>query len=451
MMRVAVVSYWYPPMRTIASLRVAKFVKYLPEFGWDPHVFTVAPLTTRYTAAGELPDEAPPGHVHRVPDPSLHALVDRVSRRRAAAPRAAAPASGVSAGRLKAAAYRVYREVACTPDETWPWLRHYRAIRAMAERAHVDLVFSTSPPATAHLLARRLARDLGRPWVADLRDPWADMHTLDRSAARGWVDRVLERRTLRAAAALTTVSTPMAERFAADYAAPVHVIMNGYDETDVPADVQVEPERDRFALVYTGMLYEGRRTPQLVFEALRHLQTRGQVDLSRVVVKLFGRNLDIAERELRAFPELASSVHLGGEIGYRDALIEQRRATVLLQLEWPDPRARGVLTGKLFEYLFAARPIVAIGPHGGEMERILTATGRGTLSETVEELAEAIRVRYERFCAGGPEQIDTAAAPLTQFSRKAMTAKLADVFRSACEGAPAAQRAGGVQLAGVRP
>lgn len=450
MMRVAVVSYWYPPMRTIASLRVAKFVKYLPEYGWEPHVFTVAPLTTRYTAAGELADEAPSGHVHRVPDPSLHVLVDRLSRGRTSAPPAAGPAGAAPAGRLTRAAYRFYREVACSPDETWPWLRHYRRIRAIAAAASIDLVFSSSPPPTAHLLARRLARDLGRPWVADLRDPWADMHTLDRSAARAWVDRVLERRTLRSAAALTTVSTPMAERFAADYPAPVHVIMNGYDEADVPADVHVEPESARFTLVYTGMLYAGRRTPRPVFEALRRLHTRGEVDLSRIAVNLYGRNLDIAEQELRDFPELAASVHLGGEIGYREALIEQRRATVLLQLEWPDPRARGVLTGKLFEYLFAARPIIAVGPHGGEMERILVSTGRGTLSETVDELAEAIRARYERFCAQGPEVFDPAATPLTQFSRRAMTAQLADVFRSASERASAAQPDAGVALARAR-
>ncbi len=220
-MRVAICTYWYPPTRTIASLRLAKFVKFLPEFGWEPHVFTITPVTNRYTAAGALQDEAPPAHVHRVPDPSVHVWVDRLAARvRGRSEASSSPSTQRSAtatpegggSAVTRLAYRLYRDFVCMPDEAWPWLRHYREIRDAAANASVDLIFSSSPPATSHVLARRLAADLGKPWVADLRDPWADMHTLDRNAVRRWLDVRLERRTLSHAAALTTVRSAFAVR-----------------------------------------------------------------------------------------------------------------------------------------------------------------------------------------------------------------------------------------------
>jgi glycosyltransferase involved in cell wall biosynthesis len=430
-MRVAVCSYWYPPARTIASLRIAKFVKYLPEFGWEPFVFTVEPVTNRYTAAGALPDEALSGHVRRVPDPSLHVWIDRLTGRGHGG-----GDNGTSSptSRFTRLAYRLYRDIACVPDETWPWLRHYAGIRRAAADAKVDLIFSSSPPATAHLIARRLAHDLGKPWVADLRDPWADTHTVDRIAARRWFDTRLEHRTLRDVAALTTVSRTMSRRFAAEYDKPVHVIMNGYDPDDLPADLHVAPEAERFTLVYTGMLYEGRRTPMMVFRALDELSRQGAVNLKRVAVKLFGRNLSIAQRELNEFPELSPSVELGGEIGYQESLVAQRRASVLLLLEWPDPRAAGVLTGKIFEYLAAGRPILAIGPRDGEIDQILRTTGRGILASTVEELTSEIKTLYDEFCMFGPRRVDVQNSSMEQFGRRAMTARLADVFRSTVTG-----------------
>ncbi len=429
-MRVAICTYWYPPARTIASLRMVKFGKFLPEFGWEPIVFTIAPVTNRYTSAGALDDELPPAQVHRVPDPSVHVWVDRLGARLRGTASAARPAAEgrERSGSLASMAYRVYRDAVCVPDETWPWLAHFGAIRRIAADAGIDLVFSSSPPATAHLLAQRLAAALGKPWVADLRDPWAEMHTLPRTELRRRFDVWLERRTLRRASAITTVSGTMARRFAEQYRAPVHVIMNGYDPADVPADAAVEPDSERLSLVYTGMLYEGRRTPLMVFRALRALAARGRVDLSRVVVKLYGRNMAIAERELAGFPDLHSSVEIGGEVSYKEALLLQRAATVLLLLEWPDPRAVGVVTGKIFEYVAAERPIIAIAPHGGEIEEVLRTTGSGHVAQTQDELERVIADAYTRFLAHGPERLAPAEATLESFSRRAMSQRLASVF-----------------------
>jgi hypothetical protein len=166
----------------------------------------------------------------------------------------------------------------------------------------------------------------------------------------------------------------------------------------------------------------------MVFQALSRLHARGAIDLSRVVVRLYGRNLAIAERELRGFPELAGSVALGGEVGYQESLVLQRQATVLLLLEWPNRRALGVVTGKIFEYLGAGRPILAIGPRGGEIDRILQMTGRGTLAETVEELETAIVTLYQDFCARGPAPQAASSTSLERFTRRAITGQLADVF-----------------------
>jgi hypothetical protein len=148
------------------------------------------------------------------------------------------------------------------------------------------------------------------------------------------------------------------------------------------------------------------------------------------VIRLYGRNLAIAERELARFTGLRASVEIGGELSYRESLLAQRRATVLILLEWPDPQASGVLTGKIFEYLSSGRPIIATGPRGGEIDQVLRQTGRGRLAATVEELEALLLDAYKRYLTQGPEPTRSDLTALEPFTRRAMTGHLADVFNA---------------------
>ncbi len=432
MKRVAIYTYWYPPARAVASIRLAKFVKYLPAFGWEPFVFTVTPGSSRYIQGGTLADDAAAGHVFRVDDPSLHARVDRLRARlsRNAVARGRHPTAGTyHRSLIGRAAYRLYREFLCFPDEAWPWLCSTRQIAKDSRSIAPDVIFSSSPPGTAHLLAATIGRELGRPWVADYRDPWSQGHTLPRTAPVRALERVVERRALRSATVLTTVSEFIQRQLEALHGKPVFVIPNGYDEDDVPAadPHPASPDR-RFTFVHTGLLYERTRTPALFFEALDAAIERGIVNPGDIVVKFYGRNLDIALRALARFPRLQQSVELCGDVAHAESIAAQRRATALLLLEWTDPRARGVVTAKVFEYLAAGRPIFAIAARDGEIDRLLRRTRRGTVATTASELSEYLVRAFIRYRDSGELACEPGGEPVEQFSRRALTRRLADVF-----------------------
>jgi hypothetical protein len=429
MRRVAIYTYWYPPARSVASLRLTKFAKYLPSFGWDPYIFTIDPVSSRYLT-GPLPDDAPAGRVHRVPDPSLHVYVDRLQSR---LPRTGLQGSSAVAPRRNAwlvrAAYRVYREVFCFPDEAWPWLRFRPTILAASRKVEPDVVFSSSPPGTAHVIASHVAGRLGKPWVADFRDPWSHGHTLPRTSMTRFLERRLERRTLRSAAALTTVSDFIREQLETFHGKPVFVIPNGFDEAETPRSVDDDIRPDgRFSIVHTGLLYERTRRPAVFFEALDRLMSAGIVKAADIVVRFYGRNLEIAAEDLQRYPQVRPSIELHNEISYAESLAVQRRATALLLLEWPDPRARGVVTGKIFEYLAAGRPIFALGPRDGEIDRLLKRTRRGWLATTAGEMAELMKVAMSQFRRTGALEFEAGGENIDQFSRRALTGRLAQVF-----------------------
>ena len=430
--RVAIISYYYPPNRTIGALRVAKFAKYLPEWNWQPLVITVTPGSEMYLRAGTLDDELTQGEILRTRDGSLHAFVMRLrpslgqTDQGAGAPTAR---SG-TAGRLTRAAYAVYRQVLCFPDECWPWLASYRTIERAVAREKPDVLLSSSPPATAHLLAARLARRLDLPWVADFRDPWSQAHTSRRPFPLDRIERQLERRTIARAAALTTVSQPIGEALQALHGKPCFVVMNGHDgeHTGSPCTPAALPHAARFTLVHTGLLYPVTRDPAPVFAAMRELLEEGAIRQGDFVLRFLGRNLGLAREALAAYPAVAPLVEFGGEVVRQEALEQQCRASALLLLEWPDPRARGVLTGKLFEYLAAGRPVLAIAPKDGEIHRVLAETGGGEVVTSGPEVAAVLRQWVRTHKATGSAAPGARADSLVRYSRREQTRLLAGVL-----------------------
>ncbi len=426
MKRVAVCSYWYPPTQTIASLRIGKFVKYLPEYGWEPFVFTVAPRTDRYTRAGTLPDEGLPGHVHRIADPSVHSVVDRLWRSMTGND-VTRPLLREKRDWSRRVAFRAYNEVLRFPDESWPWLLRYRGLREAVARVQPDVIFSSSPPATAHLLARRLSLDLGVPWVADLRDLWAGNQWHVRSALHRRAESWLEQRTLRAARAITTVSKPFLDHFSAEHQRPTILVANGFDD-DMPASCGCGTS-GRMVLAYTGLLYE-TSTAGMLFAAMDRALAKGRLDAERVAVEFYGRGQDVAAVALERFPRVRPLVSLRGEVSHAAAREAQRRASVLLLLESPEQWTRGAVAGKFFEYLAAGRFVLATAAPGGEVDRLLRDTRAGALAPTVDALEETLERLGDEFARTGRIAVVREPSFIARYSRRSLTADLANVFDS---------------------
>ena len=380
MSKILVITYAFPPSSAIGALRPWGLYRHLSSYGWDPVILTAS--------AGEsLAD------VIRIP----HRPAPERLRELLGLPKDAPGliARSVRAFRLAAGQFAMNAEI----ERGWQAPAVAAAIERLA-RENCQAILSTSPPATTHLIARKLKARTGIPWIADLRDLWADNYTYGWSELRRSIDRKIQSRVLGDADALVTVSEPLAQTLRSHSSQPVWSVPNGFPPEESARSDQ--PLSAKFSVTYTGTLYAGKRDPTPLFQALKGLIASEQVDSRLIEVRFCGRNVDQTWLNgLIAGHGLSSQVTIGGLLPRRDALERQRESQLLLALDWMDVTQKGVYTGKIFEYLAARRPILSIGPRGSVVDTLLQETGAGLQCETPNQVAEFLIKSYNEFAQTG--------------------------------------------------
>lgn len=360
---ILLVAYFYPPSRDTGARRPAAMAKYLARLG---HRVTV--LTTK--AFGEGGQEAAGVETIRAAD--LQLLRARLSGEGTIG---SLFDSDSYSGRPHPLSYAIVPEPLAL---AWaPFARH-EALRAH-RRTPFDCVLTTSPPESAHAIGLALSRR-GVPWVADLRDAWTFEPLRPRfplASQRRWDER-LERRWLGAADRVVCVSEPAAEDLGARGIAKPQVIANAWDpDSDPPAElveqVSAELDPDRVSLLYTGRFGSFGRDPAPLLVALAELARADPGAAGRLELVVAGP-LTAAERELFAREVGPARIRLLGSVERSRALALQRAADALLLIAQP---TRSQLANfKLFEYLAAARPVLALAA-GTEAGRLVEAAGAG--------------------------------------------------------------------------
>lgn len=354
-MRLLVVSFAFPPFNSIGGVRVGKIVKYLLAFGHDVRVITARDQPFLPTLPLEIPSEkiiysnwltarrksAPSLQSHDISNP----VNENSARKSALKPI------------LKRALGYPYKTLVDFPDSNIGWLPFAESDASRLFKTwHPDLIFASSPPPTSLLVAHRLSRRYGVPWVADLRDLWIDHPYYDQPRWRKVFEEKLERRVLLSAAGVTTVSDPLAETLQMKYGKSARVVLNGFDQVDYPVSSDVPFDGGRLKILYTGMIYPGKRDPSPLFEALQRLGPLAE----RIRVIFHGFFLESLRPMIRSYG-LEHLVEVHDPVSYKESLRMQTEADILLLLLWSDSTERGVYTGKLFEYMGARRPILAVG------------------------------------------------------------------------------------------
>ncbi len=380
MPRLLLVTYHFPPEPAAGAQRPGYLATYLPEFGWDVSVLT-RPL-------GETPEIA----ARVVPAPVLGASLESNVRsalngnaRTASAPRRA---------------LRWAKEALLFPDRTVGWVPPAvaRGLAVSAE-SRFDAVLSTAMPASVHIVAATIARSRGLPWVADYRDLWSGNPYLLRAGARAHAERALERFLIRRAQAVTTISPPLGVSLERLHGRRVQVIPNAYDPREWSRYDAIAPHD--FEFCYTGSLYDGRRSPRLLFEAVGALRREGDA-AGETRLHFFGPNSGEV-RELARRYGVDSLVEEHGTVARADALAAQRRASNLLILLNLDESTAHELGSKVFEYAGARRPIVAFGPRASVMREYLARHRLGWFASDLDEAKAALRAAHRRFVAGDLE------------------------------------------------
>jgi glycosyltransferase involved in cell wall biosynthesis len=429
---VLVVSYYFPPSGGPGVQRVLKFVRYLPAFGYRPVVLTVPetaafPLLDR-SLASEIPPEA---KVVRSPIREFYGLYR------------AAAGSGPSTGRenlvttarpgegLRGRVVHGLRAALFIPDGRMGWLPGgtHAGLRAIREEG-VEVILASGPPFTAHWIARRLADRTGLPLVLDFRDPWTRAPFYPRRPGPSRVlDERLELSCLRRADAVLTVNRDIRDdlltRHPSLEAARFHLVPNGYDPADFRGrSWDPQPE---WTLTHTGTL-PGDRLPAGFIAALRRLMAEDPQAAARLRIRMIGRRNPELERRLSE-PPLDSLIRFEGYLPHAESVQALLESRLLLLFIEEGPRAAGILTGKLFEYLGSGAPVLALAPEG-EAAELVRRVGAGRVVRGGDEDAvlAALREAVAAFRAGARAFGESRREMVEEYARPALTARLAGIL-----------------------
>ena len=412
--RVLIVAFYFPPCGGAGVQRTAKFVRYLPEFGWLPTVLTIAPshyALMDNSHADDLPEgvdviraggKSGENDSENVPWIATKFFANQLRFRR-------------SGNRIAPNGLR------------WRGLAVAAGLREQRRR-RFDLIYATGEPYSDYLIALTLSRLIRLPFLIDMRDPWtlAPYQTERLSTARSLVQRRQERRVLSACSACIFANRSIesyAQAFP-QWKQKFHYIPNGYD----PADFEgIEPRRfDKFTVVHNGNFLAGYRTADTFLFALRDM-LRAHAELRERMQVLFIGRIDDEEQGLIRELALGDVVKQIGYVPHRQSLEYVKGADLLLLV---GGKHRWEETGKVYEYLAAGRPILALVQPDGAAAELLrqysaaSVIDRDNRQETYAALREAI--------SGGSIAASALRADprpwIRQYERKRLTETLAQIL-----------------------
>ncbi len=435
--RVLIVAYYFPPSGGPGVQRVLKFVRYLPDFGWDPAVLTVSDAdypARDESLLAEIPESVP---VTRTSIPEPYTVYRRLTGRK----RGEAVDVNVNyeAGRrvpVKERLAQWVRGMFFIPDARVGWLATgIRPGVAAAKSFGADLVYSSSPPYTCALLGRAVAKRAGLPWVPEFRDPWTGFLSAPRRPwpAKGF-ERRLERGVYRDAQRLVTAWDGIRADFTGKYPdedeSKFRLVPNGYDPEDLEG---IAPRlNDRFTIVYTGSMY-GVRNPDTVLQAVARLLADGRVDADRIRLRFVGRFGDEVRAMFRR-PEVAAVVEERGYVPHAESVAELMGAHALLLVVDDVAGSEGIVPGKVFEYVGARRPVLAVAPEGAVAELVRdTGAGRVLARDDVDGIADAVAALYREWETTGETRFPGREDEVRRLSRRERTRDLAGIFDEVLE------------------
>lgn len=426
MKRVLIITYYWPPSGGSGVQRWVKFSKYLPSQGWQPVIYTPENPdmpSIDQSLYSDIPGEA---EIIKRPITEIYSIYRKISGNKGGG-----EVNPINSQKktLKQKLMLAIRGNLFIPDPRISWLRpSVRFLKKYLREHPVDVIVSTGPPHSMHLIAREVSKATGIPWVADFRDPWTRMFYFKHLALSDWARKKhekLEKMVLDDASAVVAVSPLVQEEFKTMTGNRIELVTNGYDPEDFGQ--VVEPD-GYFNIVHTG-LFASDGNPETLWKVLSDLCREDARFADQLRIRLVGKNDTM----------ILDSIHAAGlernlvDLGYRDhtvAVREQMGSTMLILPLRKEPEYRATLPGKLFEYLGSQRPVLGIGQTDGAMARILADTGAGETFEWDDEagIRTYVLKRWEKFLAGDDDSVPDNN--IEQYSRKATARKMAALLES---------------------
>jgi len=424
MRRALIITYYWPPAGSSGVQRWVKFVKYLREFGWEPVVYTannpeVASLDE------SLSKEIPEGIevIHRsVPEP--YGLYKFFTGSRGKKIGVGFTSSTKKTGFINRLAIWV-RGNLFIPDARMFWIRpSTRFLTNYLKNNPVDIIITSGPPHSLHLIGLNLKKKLNIPWIADFRDPWTNIYfykdlKLTRFADR--INRKLELKVLRSSDLNVVVSNSMYYEFNQKGVGNIEIVSNGFDHSEYDFNVTLDDKF--FSIVHVGTIPPSSNSNEFWKTLSRMAQENLEFD--KKLKLCFVGDVDSSVINSLKKYNLIEKAEMVGYKPHSEIPKFQKSAQALLVMV--PSSSKEILTGKIFEYLAANRPIIAVGPVGGDLDNLLSETRAGMMlpSNSEPEIFEGLKWFWEGYKSGwssfNPQNVN-------QYSRKELTRKMSELM-----------------------
>ncbi|MBK9108423.1 MAG: glycosyltransferase family 4 protein [Saprospiraceae bacterium] len=424
MKKLLIISYYWPPSGGSGVQRWLYFVKYLRSFGWEPIIYTVEKGEYPYLDP-ELGKLIPEGiEVIRKPIWEPYFIFKKIR-----GGNKAVDPTIMSVGKKQSIFHKLafwIRGNLFIPDPRIFWLKPSVSYLCDYLQQHpVDLLVSTGPPHSMHLIAQKLKRKLQIPWIADFRDPWTQIFyfdTLRLSSFARYIHQHLERSVLKNADAIITVSPSCKEGLELICNRNVEVITNGYEPFE-KIDL-IKNEKDKIILLYSGVLTLDRN-PELFWIKLKEYVDQHPELKDRLELQFIG-NVDPAIIE---YIKKFGIFHLDHFSPMPHKQLEHYLWKADLLLLIGVPGNNGVVTGKFFEYLFLNKPILSVAPEESDLASLLNQTQSG-FNADFEDPVRMQEMIESAFCALLNDSYKPDVKSVAAYSRKNLTSQLADLMNT---------------------
>ena len=438
MKRVLIISYYWPPTGGSGVQRWVKFAKYLPAEGWQPVIYTPEnpeQLAVDASLEAEVPADAEVIR-RRIVEP--YEMYKKLLRKSGHSKEAVEvnPVNAQNKSFLQKVAMWI-RGNFFRPDPRCLWIRpSVKFLKEYLKEHPVDLIVSTGPPQSMHLIGRKLAKETGLPWIADFRDPWTKIfyfkHLQMTRATVKW-HKKMEKKVLDEASVVVAVSPLVQQEFQAMTQTPVELITNGFDECDFTAKKCTEANGgadSNFVITHTG-LFAADGNPTVLWNVLAEKCSNDENFRKLMKIRIVGKT---DEQILKSIEDAGLNGNLE-DMGYQPhgvAVEQQRKASLLILPLRKEPEYKAVLPGKLFEYLASWRPVLGIGQTDGAMSMILNNTKTGVVLnwDDKKSIEKYLDICWKDHLEG---KLSVEDADISQYTRRNLTRRMAQLFDSLIE------------------
>ncbi len=429
MKKILIITYYWPPAGGPGVQRWLKFTKYLPDFGYEPHVYI--PANPSYPILDET--------LAKDINPKVKIIKNQIWEPYQIAEKLNPKNKSYKGGHFEKKESQSFMSKLSVfirgnffiPDARKFWIKpSIQFLKNYLEKEGIDTIVTSGPPHSMHLIGLGLKEIKPNvKWIADFRDPWTQISYHKELKLTSWATNkheALEQEVMTKANLVLATSYTDGENFKQIGAKNVEVITNGFEE------VKKETEKDQeyFHITYSGGL-EMLRNPFSLWKAIGELINNNTSFKNDLKLNFYGSLAEDVKQTI-CDQKLEQNLVVHGYVSHQEALNAINQANILVLTNFDNVASKGIIPGKLFEYMATNNPILAIGPNDADVQRILQQTNAGAYynHQEVEAIKTYILKIYNQWLANPNQQFETNTIEVEKFNRKNLTNHLAQIIKT---------------------